>query len=168
MRRQWLWVTGLALVASACSGSQAPRAVSAGRAPDSYEVHGFGVNLSDADLTARAPLVIEGQVATEETLALRDDPYLPAGWESDPETADMVNSGFRHTVWTVNVQLWLKGTSATTIRAVRAASGGEYGLDAAAPPGGVLPKPGSKYRMWLEPDPWFQQNHYILVRAVQV
>lgn len=128
---------------------------------------GFSADLSDADLTARVPLVIEATVQTQQTLALANDPYLPADALSDPETAALVESGYQETKWSLSVNVWLKGTSAALVCAVRGGDGSGYAVEGAqGPGGGVNPLTGGHYQFWLEPARLFNgQEHYVLVRA---
>lgn len=163
-----LFLVSVALcLATACVSDRAP---SSSQGPE-VSIDGLGAKLTDEQLTARAPLVVEGLVSARDIVALADDPSLPP--IADEETRQIVQSGKRRIKWQVTVQKWTKGNSPAEIIAVRGLSEEDV-HSADLPEEGSLPsefsgiEAGKKYTMWLEPDEWFKQDHWILVRALPV
>lgn len=153
---------------SACSSPEKPSSSGGG----GFAVSGLRANLNNEQLTERAPIVLRGAVLSREVVALADDPYLPPGWELDRDERLMVEGGASHVKWQVAVDELLKGQVADLIWMVRLASSGDnIRLEGEADPFslanviGVDPSPNEKVLLWLEPDPWFGQNHFIVVRA---
>ena len=163
-RRQWIGLSaligsiGIMLLVSSLIGSRA----STGTSP---RVFGFSDAVDDVELTAQVPIVLVADVVQEQEISLADDPFLPAGWEADTEKALSVNSGSTRVKWRMNVVQHIKGSTASPVWIVTAA--GDDMVDAVGPPGGsnYVPKVGDQVEVWLVPDPWFGQEHYILVRA---
>jgi hypothetical protein len=131
---------------------------------------GVELDLTDSELTDAAPLVVHATISTRSVVEFHNDPYLPAGWESDEGTARMVNGGGKQVKWQTNITSWLKGSSATSIWVVRGIEGVHF--SAAASEGGLNPneigydpQPGDSVKLWLSPDTWFNQDHFILLKA---
>lgn len=144
-------------------GSTAPRSFP----PGGIHAGGLQAPLTEAELDAAAPVIVLGQVLSRKVVALRDDPYLPPGWENDPEESVFVSKGAKRIKWRVAVSTWVKGDPGPPeIWVVRGTDGEEIGGGGSAlPPGQLDPVSGQHVRLWLEPEPWFQQDHYVLVRA---
>lgn len=179
MRRSLVLIGGvvLAITLASCSnvvdatrraGPRDPSSTAPRRfPPGGIHADGLQAPFTDAQLDAAAPVIVLGQVVSRAVVALRDDPYLPPGWEIDPEKSVFVSNGAKRIKWRVAVSTWVKGASGPSeIWVVRGTGGDKIGVgDSALPPGQLDPVPGQHVRLWLEPEPWFQQDHYVLVRA---
>lgn len=151
------------LALQSCSGNSAT--VGSG-GTGSVAVSGLEAPLTDEALSVRAPIILVGLVTSKSSVKFIDDPFLPAGWESDEDLAKMVEGGAGNVKYAVNVTSTIKGATASQVWAVRGADGEGVTTAGAGPPAvGVDPEPGSNYKFWLEPYEWFGQEHYVLLRA---
>lgn len=128
-------------------------------------VGGFDAGLTDAQLSDRAPIVVTVTVNSERIAPLDTHPDLPADWETEEFGSELVNGGAARHEWRVTVDSTIKGSVPASLWAVRGLTGENHGLEASGSPLGDTVAVGSAYTMWLEPDPWFGGDYYVLVRA---
>lgn len=129
-------------------------------------VHALSEAVDDVTLTAQVPIVVVANVISKQDIALRDDPFLPPGWEQDSERTRFVTGGIAWTKWRMDVTSFIKGQTAPSIWAVLGLNE-DYTVGAIGPPGGSnhVPAVGEVVQLWLLPETWFNQEHYVLVRA---
>lgn len=126
------------------------------------ELHGLEANLSLEELTSRVPLVVEATVNSRALVPSRDDSFLPKGLTEGGRK--LVDAGYQRIKWDVSVDTWVKGESAHALHVVRGINGDEVSLSGDAEFSEIAA--GGRFKLWLEPDDWFGQNHFVLVEAL--
>jgi hypothetical protein len=122
-----------------------------------------GLRISTNDLSDIIPVVVEGTVLSAGLVPLKDDPFLPPDWESDPQLKEAVSSGVRHRKYQIEVTKWLKGNGPRRLYLV--APTGQPGVYNEAADEIPTLDVEQSYRFWLEPHPFFGDAHFALAWA---
>lgn len=124
---------------------------------------GLQASLTDEELTARAPVVISGQVESSRVAPYASHPDLRA--TDDPYVEDLIRGAATRPEWHVDVVEVIKGALTSPIWIVGGISAeGVLVEDSDRDTGDEL-ETGGVYTFWLEPDALFGSPYFILLRA---
>lgn len=71
---------------------------------DAISISRLQASLSEEELTRVTPLVVDAVVVSRQAIAVRDDPFLPKDWKTDPKARSLVESGYRHVRWVIRIE----------------------------------------------------------------
>jgi hypothetical protein len=119
--------------------------------------------LTSANLSAISELVVTGAVLGKANYAIRDEPHRVASLNAEQQR--IADGGYRVVELSLNVLQTHKGSSPSSIFAVRGIDGPSVKMSANQLIDVVDISVGAVYKFYLVPDPiWFQgTNHYVLL-----